>query len=153
MILNLKSGDTKTLTNKADENLRFDYLYHLGSMNVFVVREKSDRGSRVMLINNKSGNIFPIWGLPKPSPDGKKMLVTKSDSGIANGVQIVTRSNNEFTTVFTKLTPGMEPYDAKWTDIKNVQILLQPTKENTEARSTYLLLMQNGDGEWIQLGN
>ncbi len=153
LILNLKSGKTKTLTNKADENLRFDYLYHLGAMNAFVVREKSARGNRVFLINDKSGDIFPIWGLPKPSPDSKKMIITKSDSGIANGVQIVTRASDKFTTVFTKLTPGMEPYDAKWTDIKNVQILLQPTKENTEAKSTYLLLMQNSDGQWIELGS
>ena len=152
LILNLKSGETKVFTNKADTKLRFDYLYHLGSMNAFVVREKSDRGNRVLLVNDKSGDVFPIWGLPKPSPDGKKMVVTKSDSGIANGVQIITRVNNTFNVSFTKITPGMEPYEPKWTDIKNVQILLQPTAENMEARSTYLLLMQNGDGEWIELG-
>ncbi len=152
LILNLKSGETKTFTNKAETNLRFDYLYYLGSMNAFVVREKSDRGARVLLVNDKNGAIFPIWGLPKPSPDGRKMIVTKSDSGMANGVQIITRANNTFNAVFQKLTPGMEPYDPKWTDIKNVQVLLQPTKENTEARSTYLLLMENGDREWIELG-
>jgi len=130
----------------------YSYRYYIPKMGYFVVSVAYDEGGKYILVNDKSGKQIEIWGYPKPSPDYKHLLVTSTDlegaGGRANGVQVLSFTEDGLEVIYEKEMQDLEPILPKWIDDKTIELtLVSPTSASSKIKKLATLTI-SAEGEW-----
>ena len=131
LIFNLFNGDFKVIeSNKSrGKNYKvYSYCYYLKKMGFFVVRIDLTEGHEYLLIDDKTGDEYQIYGFPKPSPNGKYLVATNADlyeEVNFNGIEIWGFTNDGFHLMWKEESREAEPFWPKWFNNKTIQVYWQ----------------------------
>jgi len=152
----LLNGKKKQLDDSSIEEVEarqhYFYRYYVPQMGLFVVDVEGNETDSYLLVNDKSGNITPVWGFPVIAPDYKKLLSIRGDLLVEpsrNGIQIFAYTNEGLELVFEEKLDQYEPIIAKWLDIEEAEITLLPKSASGNLKLKIAKLQKNGSGEWI----
>lgn len=145
----LLNGQKVTL--EATETNKYEFMYYIERMGYFVVKETTTEASRHLLVSDKSGDDLPIWGYPKPSPDFKSMVVCNADLNAgfeANGVQILSFTDNGFEVVYENPMYEYEPKFASWLSNDKISVNLEPAPGDAGKNRKIIELAKSDAGKW-----
>ncbi len=158
-VVTLLGGETRNLVNSAgdasadsERDFReYAYRYYLDKMGFFVFKIHRYEGGDYILMNDKFGYATPVPGMPKMSPDRKKILIWNADAEAGfefNGIQLLEITDDGIETVFEENMNRFAPYNPVWIDDRNVELdFLSPDNEAEKFRVKAKLSM-NDAYEW-----
>ena len=152
----LLSGETVNLVDNddvdAEEDFRqYAYRYYLDKMGFFVFKIQRYEGGNFILMDDKFGYATPVYGMPKMSPDLKKMVITNADvvAGFEfNGIQLFEMGDVGIETLFEEEFSDFAPHNPVWIDDKNIVFdFLSPdsAQKKTQVKAK---LSEDDNGEW-----
>ena len=120
-------------------------------MGFFAVLATYRDSSEYLLVNDKSGELLPLKGYPKSSPEGNHIAGVgtdwKNNGSEFNGIQLLSYLDAEgFQIVFEEAIEGYNPVTPKWVDDNTLQVTLLDI--NNRRKSRVAQLARNEAGEW-----
>lgn len=131
--ITLLSGETVNLEHNllkspedgsAEDYRKYQFRYYLDKMGYFVFQVDSHESTDFLLMDDKYGFVNLYAGLPRMSPDRRKILVVSFepvDSFGNYGIQMVRRGEQTIDVVFEEEITGFIPANPRWLDAKNVE--------------------------------
>jgi hypothetical protein len=152
----LLSGETRNLVNdnndQSEENFRqYEYRFYLEKLGYFIFKIDRFEGGGYIMMNDKFGYVSPIYGLPKLSPDFKKIVIVNngSDSGFEfNGIQLLSVGDEGITTVFEEELESFAPYNPVWIDEKNISFDFLSRASGQKKSQVKAKLSEDENGKW-----
>lgn len=152
----LLSGETRNLVNsygsEEDPDLRvYEYRHYLDKLGYFVFKIHRYEAGDYILMNDKFGYATPLAGMPRMSPDRKKILVTNADVDAGfefNGIQLLEITDQGFQTVFEESMDNFAPHHPVWIDEKNIEFMLLSPEADQKRWKVKAKLSQDEQGEW-----
>jgi hypothetical protein len=77
----LKNGQAKIITNDTAYHINYYYREYLKDIGYYVCFVSYYEGARYLMISDKTGEFFYMNGIPKISPDKKRIVTTPYDAG------------------------------------------------------------------------
>jgi hypothetical protein len=158
----LLSGETRNLVNdnsdhSAEGFRQYEYRYYLKKLGYFIFKIYRFEAGDYIMMDDKYGYVASIYGLPKISPDLKKLVITNdgSDSGFEfNGIQLLEVGDEGVNTLFEDEFEGFAPYNPLWLDDKNISFDFLPRASEQENSQVKAKLSEDENGEWkLTIGN
>lgn len=156
--VNLLGGESINLVNengdKAGEDYReYYYRYYLDKIGYFVFRVQGYESGSFVLIDDKFGYAFPVNGMPRLSPDMKKLLISNSDGDAGfefNGVQMLSITDEGLNPepVFEEHVDFYQPLNPVWIDDKTVEFDYVPFYTTSDKKKLKAKLIERDNGEW-----
>jgi len=154
----LLSGETKNLVNengdKDGEGYReYAYRYYLDKIGYFVFRIHRFEAGDFIMMDDKFGYAMPISGMPRLSPDKKKILISNADTDAGfeyNGIQLLAITDEGLSQepLFEEEIQRHRPLNPVWVDEKTVTFDFIPFDSEKERKKLKAKLVEREDGSW-----
>lgn len=142
LFLNLSNGKKVSLidnSKEGDEEEHYTYENYFSQPNIFIIYVQLYEGNNYLLVNRTNGNKKYIIGRAYPSPSGSKLLAINEDleAGYSfNGIQLLTKQKDTFTTQLTIDAGNWAPVDVKWLNENNFVLKVKKLKDNVTDYTT-----------------
>ncbi len=156
--ITLLSGEKVNLVNEdgpkaGEEYKEYAYRFYLEKIGYFVFRIQRFEAGNFILMNDKFGYVMPVYGMPKLSPNLKKLVVTNADGDAGfefNGIQLfdITEEGINPEPLFEEQFDNFEPHNPIWLDHKTIEFDFLSPGFSKKIRHVKAQLSENEEGKW-----
>ncbi len=154
----LLSGETKNLVNEKgtsdeQEYREYAYRYYLDKIGYFVFRIIGYESGNYLMLDDKFGYAIPISGMPRLSPDKRKILISNAGGAGGfefNGIQLFAITDEGFSQepLFEEELDHYEPMRPVWVDEKTIEFDFIPFDSEEKRKKLKAKLVERDDGSW-----
>ncbi len=146
--LNLLSGDQVNLLdndpNGLGRNNTLDFRAYYPKIGYFIFRMYADSIDQYLMVNDKDGSQFPLWGFPKPSVEDNHIITlsSKSDEQHINGIQLLSSTPEGYVIQYENDLLEAKPLIAKWVKDEKVEV----TIKQPSGKSEQMIIQKEEEG-------